>query len=526
MFLTGEMLIGQQGVTGSSAPINAINPATGEKLEPVYFGGGEAEVERAATLAWQAFDVFRETTLSQRAEFLNTIASEVEALGDTLIERIIAETGLPKARVEGERARTCMQLRLFAEVVSRGDWLDVRVESALPDRKPFPRLDMRLRQIPLGPVAVFGASNFPLAFSVAGGDTASALAAGCPVIVKAHSSHPGTSELVGRAVQKAAAQCSMPEGVFSVLFGSGREVGAKLVAHKCIKAVGFTGSFSGGNALMNIAQGRKEPIPVYAEMSSSNPVFLLQGALNNRSVALAETFVTTLNNCAGQFCTSPGLLIAEKGASLAKFVESASAFMNESSTNTMLTPGIYKAYEKGLALLNDNPNVRRLAQAKESNLPNQCRGSLFSVGAKDFIQDESLHDEVFGSAAIIVECDNFEEMVLVAESLEGQLTATIQADESDFAVAKRLIPTLERKAGRLLMNGWPPGLEVNHATVHGGPFPATSDSRTTSVGTAAITRFLRPVCYQSVADILLPDALQQGNPLKLKRLYNGDWEAC
>ena len=524
MSLTGEMLIGQQRVSGSGDPIYAVNPATGEQLDPVYLGGSSIEVERSAQLAWDAFDQYRETTLEERARFLDAIASEIEGIGDELVKRVMDETGLPQTRVEGERARTCMQLRLFAKVVRSGDWLDVRIEPALPDRQPMPRVDMRLRQIPLGPVVVFGASNFPLAFSVAGGDTASALAAGCPVIVKAHSAHPGTSELVGRAVQKAVAQCGMPEGVFSVLFGSGREVGAKLVADRRIKAIGFTGSFSGGTALMDIAQHRKEPIPVFAEMSSSNPVFLFQGALKHRGEGLAEAFVTTLNNCAGQFCTSPGLLIAEKGLALDTFVASASAAVNRAKTNTMLTPGIYEAYKHGVSALCNNPRVRMIAQAEASDKPNQCRAALFSVAAQDFINDESLHEEVFGSAALIVECKDLAEMAQVAERLEGQLTATLQLDDIDFETARRLIPILERKAGRLLINGWPPGLEVGHATVHGGPFPSTSDSRTTSVGSAAIARFLRPVCYQAVPDSLLPQALKEANPLELKRLYDGKWD--
>ncbi|MHB0777355.1 aldehyde dehydrogenase family protein, partial [Halomonas sp. WWR20] len=313
MTLEGKLLIGQQAIPGTSAAIHAVNPATGEPLEPAYAGGSADEVEGAAQLAWDAFDTYRETSLEDRAMFLETVASEIEAIGDDLIQRAVAETGLPQGRIEGERGRTCGQLRLFANVVRAGEWLDVRIDPAMPERQPLPRADLRQRHIALGPVAVFGASNFPLAFSVAGGDTASALAAGCPMIVKAHSAHPGTSELVGRAVQKAVTKCGLPEGVFSVLFGSGREVGAALVADHRIKAVGFTGSRSGGTALMKIAQQRKEPIPVYAEMSSINPVFPLPAALKERGEAMAEGFVASLNMGAGQFCTNPGLVIAEKG---------------------------------------------------------------------------------------------------------------------------------------------------------------------------------------------------------------------
>lgn len=524
MNLTGEMLIGQQSVSGSGQPICAINPATGESLDPVYLGGGAMDVERAAQLAWSAFDQYRDSALEKRAHFLETIALGIEDIAAVLVQRAMLETGLPQARVEGELARTCMQLRLFAQIVKSGHWLDARIEPAQPERKPAPRVDMRLRQIPLGPVVVFGASNFPLAFSVAGGDTASALAAGCPVIVKAHSAHPGTSELVGKVIQKAADQCGMPEGVFSLLYGSGREVGARLVADFRIKAVGFTGSFSGGTALMEIAQRRKEPIPVFAEMSSSNPVFLLQGGLEQRGETLAEAFVGFLNNCAGQFCTNPGLLIAEKGPALDAFVAAASPLVSQLASNTMLTPGIYSAYQEGVATLRQHPQVQLLASAAPSTQPNQCSAALFSVSAQAFLSDESLHAEVFGSVALVIECQSFAEMQEVAECLEGQLTATLQMEESDAESARHLMPILERKAGRILVNGWPPGLEVGHATVHGGPFPATSDSRTTSVGSAAITRFLRPVCYQSVPDYLLPEALQSSNPLCLTRLFDGSWQ--
>ncbi|NIC08116.1 aldehyde dehydrogenase (NADP(+)), partial [Billgrantia bachuensis] len=338
MTLEGKMLIGQEAVSGSSKPINGVNPATGETLEPTYVGGGKAEVERACELAEAAFVTYRETSLEKRAAFLETAASEIEAIGDALIERAMAETGLPRARLEGERGRTCGQLRLFAAVVRAGEWLDVRLDPALPERQPMPRADLRQRHIGLGPVAVFGASNFPLAFSVAGGDTASALAAGCPVIVKGHSAHPGTSELVGRAVQQAVDKSGLPEGVFSLLFGSGSEIGQALVSDPRIQAVGFTGSRGGGTALMKTAQSRPQPIPVYAEMSSINPVFLLPEALRARGAKIAEGFVASLNMGAGQFCTNPGLVIAVKSPELSAFVEAAGDAVKQSAAQTMLTP--------------------------------------------------------------------------------------------------------------------------------------------------------------------------------------------
>ncbi|MBA2780443.1 aldehyde dehydrogenase (NADP(+)) [Billgrantia kenyensis] len=525
MTLEGKMLIGREATSGSSQPISAVNPATGERLEPAYLGGTQAEVERACVLADEAFDHFRDTALDERAAFLETIASEIEAIGDALIERAMAETGLPQARLEGERGRTCGQLRLFASVVRAGEWLDVRIDPALPEREPMPRADLRQRHIPLGPVAVFGASNFPLAFSVAGGDTASALAAGCPVVVKGHSAHPGTSELVGRAIQRAVAKCGLPEGVFSLLFGSGSEIGQALVADPRIQAVGFTGSRRGGTALMATAQARPQPIPVYAEMSSINPVFLLPEALRSRGPQLAEGFVASLNMGAGQFCTNPGLVIAVAGAELDAFIEAAGAAVRQSAAQTMLTPGIHRAYQQGVERLAANPWVKEVARGPLGESAHPCQAGLFVTSAEDFLADPELQEEVFGATSLVIECADLAEMQRVAAGLEGQLTATLQLDDGDLEAAKGLLPTLERKAGRILANGWPTGVEVCHAMVHGGPFPATSDSRTTSVGSAAIQRFLRPVCYQALPQELLPEALRDGNPWAVSRLIDGKREA-
>ena len=520
--LKGQSLIGQHWIDGTRQEIRAINPATGVMLDPPYKGCGEEDVERASELANSAFDSYRETSLEARATFLETIASEIEALGDVLIERAMAESGLPRARLEGERGRTCGQLRLFASVVRSGEWLDVRIDPSLPDRQPLPRADLRQRHIAVGPVAVFGASNFPLAFSVAGGDTASALAAGCPVIVKAHSAHPGTSELVGQAVQNAVSQCQLPEGVFSLLFGSGREVGQALVANPAIQAVGFTGSRAGGMALLATAQSRAQPIPVYAEMSSINPVFVLPGALSARARVLGEGFVASLNMGAGQFCTNPGLVIAVKGSGLDAFIEAAGAAVSESCAQTMLTPGIHQAYENGISQLSDN--AQEVARGKPGKEGYQCQTVLYTTPAIDFLRSKALQEEVFGAASLIIECNDEHEMQQVAKRLEGQLTATLQVDEEDMEVARTLLPVLEQKVGRILVNGWPTGVEVCHAMVHGGPFPATSDTRTTSVGSAAIHRFLRPVCYQDMPMALLPDALKDGNPLKIARLVDGKRE--
>jgi alpha-ketoglutaric semialdehyde dehydrogenase len=525
MTLTGHMLIGQHTVAGNREAIRGINPATDTALEPAYAGGSAEHVEHACALAWAAFDAYRETPLNVRAEFLESIAVEIEAIGDELIDRAMAETGLPRPRLLGERGRTCQQLRMFARTVRAGEWLDVRVDNAQPDRQPMPRSDLRQRQIALGPVAVFGASNFPLAFSVAGGDTASALAAGCPVIVKAHSAHPGTSELVGRAVVRAVKICGLPDGVFSLLYGSGREVGIALVSDPRIKAVGFTGSRSGGLALMQAAQARPEPIPVYAEMSSINPVLLFPAALQNRTQALAEGFVASLTLGAGQFCTNPGLVIALKSAALDSFIAATAQRIERSPAQTMLTPGIFRAYASAVNALDENPRATGAAIGQAGSAPNQGQAHVFVSDAADFLADHNLQGEAFGAASLIVQCASVEEMRQVTEHLEGQLTATLHLDDEDVEQARALLPTLERKAGRLLVNGWPTGVEVCDAMVHGGPFPATSDSRTTSVGTAAILRFLRPVCYQDFPDSLLPTALKQANPLHLSRLLDGHREA-
>lgn len=521
MQINGEMLIGSAAVKGSKSGIQAVNPATGELLEPIYAGGSQAEVDQACALAAAAFNTYRETAPEARAAFLEEIADQILALGDDLIVRAMAESGLPRMRLEGERGRTMGQLRMFAGVVRSGNHLDVRIDPAMPDRAPLPRADLRLRNIALGPVAVFGASNFPLAFSVAGGDTASALAAGCPVIVKAHSAHPGTSELVGRAIQAAVAKCNMPEGTFSMLFGSGRDVGSALVAHPVIKAVGFTGSRAGGTALMKIAANRPEPIPVYAEMSSINPVFLMPHALATRGEAIAKGFIASLAMGAGQFCTNPGLVLAIDGEGLDNFLEVAAAELQSVAAQTMLTPGICEAYNQGVDRLKGHSGVTQVGQGEASEDPNRCQAGLYVTSAANFMADAELCEEVFGASSLVIRCEDLNQFKAVAQSLEGQLTATLQLDPADYDAARELLPTLELRAGRILCNGFPTGVEVCHAMVHGGPFPATSDARTTSVGSAAITRFLRPVCYQDLPAELMSDAIRDENPLKLRRLLDG-----
>jgi len=522
MRINGHMLIGASEVLGKSGTVQAMNPQTAEPIPEPQFGmGGAREVELAAGLATAAFDVYRKQTLERRAALLEAIAANIEALGDALIERPQQETGLSRVRLEGERGRTIGQLRFFATVVRAGHFLCATVDKTLPERKPAPRSDLRLSKVALGPVAVFGASNFPLAFSVAGGDTASALAAGCPVIVKAHAAHLGTSELVGRAVQKAVTEAELPEGVFSLLMGAGRQLGEALVSHPAIKAVGFTGSRQGGLALQRIAQQRPEPIPVYAEMSSINPVFLLPGALEARAESIGRAFVASLTLGAGQFCTNPGLVIAIDSPGLERFLAAAGEALASKSAQTMLTSGIYDAYCAGTARLSSVQGVRRVAEGLAAESPNAAQAALFLGDEDQLLSSDAVKAEVFGPASVVVRARNTASLLRVAESLEGQLTATLQLEASDHDEAGRLLPILERKAGRILFNGFPTGVEVSHAMVHGGPFPATSNSMYTSVGAQAIDRYLRPVCYQDAPAALLPPELRPENPLGLWRLIDG-----
>jgi len=508
MNLSGHLPIGQREVAGVANAYRAIDPSTGRTLEPAFSAASPQDVDRAAALAAQAFDAYRATSAEQRAAFLESIASGIEALGEPLIERAMAETGLPRARLEGERVRTANQLRLFVRVLRDGLWQQATIEPAQPDRKPAPRPDLRMQQIALGPVAVFGASNFPLAFSVAGGDTASALAAGCPVIVKAHPSHPGTSELVARVVQRAVQAHSLPEGTFSMVAGPGHEVGERLVAHPAVQAVGFTGSRAGGLALCRVARERPQPIPVYAEMSAINPVFLLPAALAARAEAIATAYLDSLLLGTGQFCTSPGLVLGIAGPDWDRFVAAVAAALPQRAAGTMLNPSIHHAYRTGVEKLAAAANVRLVARGPASDTAHGAQAAVHETTARAFMAQPALHDEVFGPSGLLVRCDDLAGMRAVAEALDGQLTATLQLDAGDLGDARQLLPVLERKAGRLLANGFPTGVEVSPAMVHGGPFPATSDARSTSVGARAIDRFLRPVCYQDFPTALLPPALR------------------
>ncbi|MFZ5748377.1 MAG: aldehyde dehydrogenase (NADP(+)) [Pseudomonadota bacterium] len=507
MALTGELFIAAERIARGET-FRAVSPATGQEIEPAFSVATEDDVAAACAAADAAFLPYSTLPRERRAEFLEAIAEEIEALGDTLTERAMAESGLPAARLTGERGRTAGQMRMFAREVRLGDYQKLRIDHAIPDRAPLPKPDLRLRMVPLGPVAVFGASNFPLAFSVAGGDTASALAAGCPVVVKGHPAHPGTSELVAGAILKAAARTGMPDGVFSLVNGTSNALGAALVTDPRIAAVGFTGSRGGGVALMKLAAERPVPIPVYAEMSSVNPVFLMPAALEARAEVLGAAYVGSLTMGAGQFCTNPGIVIGIEGPGLNRFIATASEALLGAGAQTMLTPGIHRAYESGVARMASAPALTLLAQGQEPTGPVCGRAALFTVAAKDFLADKELAEEVFGAVSLVVRCADAEEMGAVAATVEGQLTTTLHLDPADVDLAKPLVPVLERMAGRILANGWPTGVEVTDAMVHGGPYPATSDGRSTSVGTLAIDRFLRPVSYQDLPDALLPEALR------------------
>src|SRR5580692_746420 len=523
MTVSGKFFIGAERV-GASRTFRAINPATGDSLEPDCAAAGEDAVERACALAWSAFDSFRELDSELRARFLEAIAEQILALGDDLLERGHLESGLPIARLTGERARTVGQLRLFADELRKGGWLGIRVDPALPERKPLPRSDLRQRKVALGPVVVFGASNFPLAFSVAGGDTASALAAGCPVIVKAHTAHPGTSELVGQAVQKAVRECNMPEGVFSLLFGRGAQIGVALMKHPLVKAGGFTGSRGAGRQLMDTAAARPEPIPFYAEMSSTNPVFILPGALKERAAGIASGLHASFTLGAGQFCTKPGMVFLPEGADAPKFVDQLRQSVDESAPFYLLTSGIRSAYQSSVADRKKRQGVSVVAEKSIAGNGHELGvgAALFETDGQTFLKDAGLEEEIFGPATLLVRHANREQMLEAARNFEGHLTATIHGTEEDLRNFGDLIAILENKAGRLLINGFPTGVEVSHAMVHGGPYPSTSDGRSTSVGSQAIFRFTRLICYQNFPDTALPAELKNENPLHIWRMVDGE----
>jgi NADP-dependent aldehyde dehydrogenase len=516
--LTGHNYIGGERRAAGTTLLESIDASSGEALPYAFTQATPEEVDAAAEAAAAAYPLYRNLSAERRAEFLDAIADELDALGDDFVALVTRETALPAARIQGERGRTSGQMRLFAKVLRRGDFYGARIDRALPDRQPLPRPDIRQYQIGVGPVAVFGASNFPLAFSTAGGDAASALAAGCPVVFKAHSGHMATAECVADAVIRAAEKTGMPKGVFNMIFGGG--VGELLVKHPVIQAVGFTGSLKGGRALCDMAAARPQPIPVFAEMSSVNPVIVLPGALKARGATVAKELAGSVVLGCGQFCTNPGLVIGIRSAEFSEFVAGLGDAIASQPAQTMLNAGTLRSYANGVAQLSSHAKVSRLAGNEQAG--KQAQPQLFKADVSMLLEgDHLLQEEVFGPTTVVVEVADSAELTRALQSMHGQLTATLIAEREDLAAFRDLLPLLEVKAGRVLLNGYPTGVEVCDSMVHGGPYPATSDARGTSVGTLAIQRFLRPVCYQNYPDEVLPEALRNANPLGIQRLVDG-----
>jgi 2,5-dioxopentanoate dehydrogenase len=519
MNLEGLSILGQTRGERGLKKFTAANPAGGQALPGEFYCAAAAEVETAARLATAAFAVFSQWNGARRAAYLKRIAELLEASQETIIRRGNLETALPPTRLQGELARTCFQLRFYGEAAARGLCAGARIDHADPGRQPLPKPDLRSVSRPVGPVVVFGASNFPLAYSVAGGDTASAFAAGCPVIVKAHPAHPGLSEIVGALIQQAARETAAPDGIFSLLFDDDHEIGTLLVKHPLVKAVGFTGSWRGGRALMDLAAARPEPIPVYAEMSSINPVFILPEILRQKPEELAAGLHASATLGVGQFCTNPGLVFVETGEAANRFLQKLESLMSATPPGTMLTRGINAAYHAGVETFSRQPGVHR--RTPETTGGSQAGATLFVTNAETFLANPTLTEEVFGPSTLVVECTSARDFAAIAGKLKGQLTATVHASAGELAGHRELTAALETRAGRLVFNGFPTGVEVCHAMIHGGPYPATADGRSTSVGTRAIERFLRPVSFQNCPDAALPDELKEANPLGLERLVDG-----
>jgi alpha-ketoglutaric semialdehyde dehydrogenase len=522
--ISGHNFIGFERKATGEKKLRAFSTVLKENLPGEFAVATEQEIDKAISKATSAFEIYKRISFEERADFLDTIADEIMQL-DELVQRAHLESGLPEARITGERGRTVGQLKLFASLLREGSFVEAIIDTALPERKPLPRSDLRRMMYPIGPVAVFAASNFPLAFSTAGGDTASALASGCPVIVKAHSSHLGTNELVATAIIKAAQKCKMPDGVFSSLNGEGSQLGQQLVKHPQIKAVGFTGSFRGGMALLKAAVNeREEPIPVYAEMSSINPVLLLPGKIKENVVdTVAAQISASIALGVGQFCTNPGLLFLLKDQNTEAFVEKLAVALQQVLPATMLNQTICAAYYEGRGQLLSTQGVETVWSGDEGREDYKGSATLAKTAAKNFSENKLLQNEIFGPSSLVVVCENENELKTALQSLHGQLTATVMGTDDDLKKFQSCIDLLIARSGRLIYNGVPTGVEVSHAMMHGGPFPATTFSHFTSVGTEAIKRFLRPVCFQDCPQEFLPDALKDENPLHIMRKLNGEF---
>lgn len=523
MAFHGSNFIGSELSAAGSNLIYGYDPRQGKKLNDAFHEATPDEIDKAAVLASKAFMTFREADAETVAALLDGIASEIEALGDALLDQVSMESGLPKDRLTGERARTMNQMRLFASLVREGSFVDARIDTALPDRKPLPRPDLRRMLFPLGPVAVFGASNFPLAFSVAGGDTASALAAKCPVVVKAHPAHPGTSELVASAIVKAVAKVGLPAGVFSMVHAADPRVSLLLVKHPLIKAVGFTGSERAGRAIFDAAAQRPEPIPAYVEMGSNNPVFVLPGALENSADSIVQGLFASVNAGVGQFCTSPGVVLGDSSEQFKRFRDKLADLFQKGAPGTMLHPSIVKGYSQNVEQRSKAAGVSTIRSQQNADAnKTEAVPVMFETSADVWLKNPELSAEIFGPSTVLVRSQSKEELLRVASEWNGTLTASLFGTPKDLEEHRDLIAILENKAGRLLFNGFPTGVEVSPAMHHGGPYPATADPKFTSVGTAAILRFLRPVCFQNFPEAVLPPELKDGNPRHIWRLINGE----
>ncbi|MEO6135062.1 MAG: aldehyde dehydrogenase (NADP(+)) [Ginsengibacter sp.] len=524
--LKGNNLLGLSQSAKGKEFLSAFSTVSQEDLPEKFTIATDEEVNEAIEKATVAFHIYKNKSGKERAAFLEAVGDEIMALGDDLIERAMLESGLPKPRLVGERGRTVGQLRLFAELLKEGSWVEAVIDPAMPDRMPMPRADIRKMLVPIGPVVVFGASNFPLAFSTAGGDTASAWAGGNPVILKAHQSHLGTNEMIGNAIAKAAEKSNMPDGVFSYLIGKGSDLGIKLVTHEGVKAVGFTGSQNAGMAIYKAAvNDRKEPIPVYAEMSSINPVLLLPGKMKNSDSIIDQVAASVVLGC-GQFCTNPGLLFIIDDENARKFIEKLTLKMSASPAATMLNPSISKSYYSGMASQKEQEGVKVLLDGVDHSKEYKASPFLSEVNCQDFVKNPNLQKEIFGPSTLVVVCRDHKELNKALNGLEGQLTGTVMGEHEEFETYKDSISVLESKVGRILFNGVPTGVEVGYAMVHGGPFPATTNANSTSVGTDAIKRFCRPLCFQDCPESLLPPALHDSNPLKIMRRVNGEFTSA
>ncbi|WP_035483488.1 aldehyde dehydrogenase (NADP(+)) [Gaetbulibacter saemankumensis] len=506
--ITGKNYIGNTLSANGSVTHHSINPKLNIPTDVPFYEATEEEVNEAINLAWEAFKEYRRIPGVRRAAFLNAIADEILALDQELIDAYTTESGLPEGRAIGERGRTVYQLRTFADLVSNDEWRENVIDEANPDREPLPKDDLRKTLKPLGPVVVFAASNFPLAFSTAGGDTASALAAGCPVIVKAHAMHSGTSELVASAIIKAAEKTGMPNGVFSNLMGRGRTVGTALVKHTNVKAVGFTGSISGGRALFNLASQREEPIPVFAEMGSINPVIITSKAINNRGEDIATTYASSITLGTGQFCTNPGLILTVESDKTNAFLNSLAEKTVAIEAQCMLGPNIKKSFVENSASIVEQKGVQVLGTIDGKLEANYAASHVVTVSGTEFLANPKLHQEVFGPFSLVVTCSDENQLLQIVNGLEGQLTGTIIAEEEEYSELYDLIDALENRVGRIIFNGVPTGVEVSPSMQHGGPYPASTDSRFTAVGTGSIKRWVRPVSYQSFPKELLPTYLK------------------